>query len=349
MASAFSNFLDQNAKESIKSALLLARGFGRFMLWFIWIPVLLSVGLGYYLYQKEKTKKTKYTAELTFVDSKKLSSNLPSLTDFGLPDIATSGRDNEGNFLAGIVLSDAIISDALLSSVSATNTQSLINYYLRVYWDGKGETDFVTGINLDSLSRNDKAIYNKVYSELTHPENGLIEFTSKEINTLSITTIDEDLSIELVDNIYHSLSEFFDETSTESFDKTIDALEFKKDSVYNALKRFEAQLAMNVESSGLRKQPTRQLTDADLQRKIQLAQAQYSNLYMQVETFKLQENKDINTKFRELNIPIKPLNTSKQSPVKQAIIGSLIGFFGGLFLVVFLFVIVETVRLIKSI
>ena len=348
MASVFSSFLDEESKHSLQSVLQIGKKFLRFVLLFIWIPILIAIGIGYYFFQKEQKKEITYTAELSFIDEAQLGASIPNLANYGLGGLGAAGGNSGGDVLSGIIFSDAIISKALLSSVSATNTQSLINYYLRVYWDGKSEQNFVTGTSLDSLSMDDKQTYIRVYNRITHPENGLMKFTSSEVKRLSVTSLDEDLSVELIDNVYSALLDFYSSTSTESYDSTLDVLEFKRDSVYNALKRMEGQLAITAESSGFRKLPTQQLTDRDLQRKIGLAQTQYSNLYLQVETFKLQNNKSVNSKFRELNIPIRPLKTSKINPVKQGIIGALIGFFAGLFFVLFLFFFIEIIKLLKN-
>ena len=341
--SILSGFIDENTKKSIRTFLGIIGIFNRFVLKFIWLPILLAIGLGYYFNKKEKEKPVFYTAEITFIESNLLSpSPLNNTASF-----SGISRDGGATVLSGILNSDAIISKALFTPVSEDSDELLINLYTRVYRPSFYANNRFTNGSLDSLESNKKITYKSIFNELT-TNTGLLKLQSDGVKKLTAKTKDEQLSFALVNNVYNSLIEFYESTQTTSYNQNIELLERKRDSTYNILKALEMNLAQNQQRSGLRVTQVQEVPNADLIRRIALTETNYRNLYSQVETLKRRQSQNFVTYFRKLNFPMLPLSESNNPVLQQTVIGSAIGLFAGLFFIVIIFVIVQGVQFYKT-
>ena len=338
------NIVDDKSKSSLSNFFEVFRVFLRYLLKLSWIPIILALALGYYFHKKESEKPILYSAETSFVKSDVLT-NVGAIGDFSFAQLTDKPQTD---IVYGLIYSDAVLGKALLTEIGEGSSQLLINYYLDVY-PFEGQNIRISSSNLDSLSTDERRIYNITKLILKSTNSQLLVFQPGEISLLTSNTKDENLSYYLVNIIYTKLVDFYKSKQSESYDETIEALEVKRDSTFSVLRRFEAQLAGRKDKSGLRVVPTQQLPETDLQRKIALTQADYSSLYSFIENLKIRKSQNYQDYYKQLNFPVKPLLTTDRETFKQTLFGVAIGLLIGLILVFILFWLNQLRKIYKSI
>lgn len=346
--STFASLIDDESKQSIKFVLSLVRQFLRFILFFIWIPIACAIFLGLHYQNKEKEKKDLYRASYTFIKSSQISgSSTPSVSIPGLSLGKNSEDKSSDNLLIPILKSDEVTSNALFSPISDDNNKDfLINMIVSEYYPNDFTNHYFQHGTIDSLTLEQNQVYRKVYNLLHNQEYGILKFTSSETNNLTALTTSEDLSLAIVKNIYKSLNEFYEKNANLSYSKQLNRLINKRDSSYNLMRYYQGVLLKEQEQGTFIKTPTETKDIIEFKGNLERSTQEYQNFYAQVEQMKFSKNEE--KVFRILNFPIQPLSAIKPNIKKQLTTGAAIGFAIGLFFIIFLFILIEIFKLIKS-
>ncbi len=331
-----------------KSILKILFAFGKYLLIFSFVPILTGLALAYYFYKKEKEKDTVYRAKITFIETDKINNAGSSIGAAQLGGLLNNrSGDAVETSLEGILRSDRLLENALFSPVSEVDSEMLINLYFRIYFPDEFEELRVTVANVDSLSLPQKRRYSQVKNSFDNANENLIFVNSEDILSIEILTSDEKLSYSFVNNLYKALSEFYESNTTEVYDNTLEYMIRARDSTYQALKNYEGQLAKVETGQNFRIIPTEQIPNINLKEKIQLTQDRYHSLFFEVEDYKVR-NKLTQGVFEQLSRPIIPLPKTEPDGKSKALIGGVVGFIIGLFVLVLIYILRIIAQLFKK-
>lgn len=309
------------------------------------VPLVLGGILGYTYYKKEKAKPIEYVAQITFVPSSTLSGG-GALHSVSLPKAISSGG-GENSFVKDILTSDAVISSALFKPISRSNNEMLVNYLIdKLYPNNESNIKF-THPSIDSLSLDQSQLYNRIKSSLVRPESSILSYSNTSISKLSIKTVDETLSYALVENLFSSLNEFYQTNTINSYDEQLSQLINTRDSLYSVLKNQQYLYSKKQTQSGFKRLPEESYSDNFINQEIQLNEQMYKNMYRRIEDYKLNDPHDAEI-FRKLDKPILPLSKTAQNVSEQTIIGSLIGFSIGIFIIIISYFLIFIFKLYRK-
>ena len=232
--------------------------------------------LGFLGLLKTKMQGPLYNERLTFMmdESKKKGGFNPADILGGILG-GTSGKsgDNLGKILQ-LFESKKIIHNTLFDTITINNKSDyLANHYLNIYtiqtlvesykypfvpvykigWPKKllkNEEFRFTHNDVDNFNRTENQYLRLLYERINgNPSIGITPALSSTLNeetgimALKMSSEFEPLTLGVLNNIYKQLSGFFIEKSVEKQRKTYDIMEFKRDSIFEALKSSEYQLA----------------------------------------------------------------------------------------------------------
>jgi len=180
------------------------------------------------------------------------------------------------------------------------------------------------------------ALYGTIIGPPDQPKKALMTADYNEdtnIMSLSVTTTNEALSLELARRMFESLSTYYINKSIEKLQKTHMLVSTKRDSVLAVLKSTEFQLASFRDSHRGLLMRTDQITEFRLQREIAALTAMYAEVLKNVEVADFSvKNK---TPFIQvIDTPLPPISPINLSLPRLLIIGFLAGALLGSFLVV---------------
>lgn len=331
-----------------KSIIKILSDFLKFLLIFSFIPILIGLGLAYSFYKKEKAKDTVYRGKITFIETDKINNAGSSIGAAQLGGLIGSRSGNAvETSLEGILRSDRLLENAFFTPVSTTNNEMLINLYFRTYFPDEFDRLKVTVGSVDSLSLPQKRRYAQIKNSFDDADENLIFVNSEDILSIEILTKNEYLSYSFVNNLYRALSEFYEQNTTEVYDRTLEFMIRARDSTYKSLKTYEGQLASVETGQNFRIIPTEQIPNINLKEKIELTKGQYHTLFAQVEDYKVR-NKLTQGVFEQLSRPIIPLPKTVPAAKSKALIGGVVGFIGGIFLIVLIYVLRIIFQLFKK-
>ena len=235
--------------------------------------------------------------------------------------------DGNSDFLANHVINN-------LDTLSLwSRAPSLLNRKIDKLKDFRFIRDSIP--NFDILEKTAvKRLYGKLIGSSEKP--GLISSGYNEdsgILNIGFNTQHEELSILLTNTYFENLASYYTNKSVESQKSTFDLIKAKTDSISEALRSTEYQLAILVESSIGIYNNTEKLKTQRLQREVQKLSIMYG------ESAKNQELADFSLKsstpvVQLIDAPISPIKAESESVFKALIIGGFLGvFIGALFVI----------------
>ncbi len=308
--------------------------------WYIpGVLVLLGIGIQVFRYIQYVPL---YTATITFnvdEDEGGNSQGLASiLGQFGLGSVRPT-RYNLDKILA-LSKSRRVIQESLFSKSTVNGKEDfLANHLLREYKlnipRGKDKLSsppfYFTQDSIPAFSLQENAmlllLYGTIVGPPDHPKKALVISDYNEdsnIMSLSATTTNETISLDLTKYLFESLSKYYVSKSIEKLQKTYKLIIMKRDSVLEVLKSTEFQLASFKDTHKSLLMRTDQITELRLQRELAALTAMYGEVLKNVEIadFSL-KNK---TPFIQIiDSPIAPIPPIELSLLRQLFIGIIVG------------------------
>ena len=134
----------------------------------------------------------------------------------------------------------------------------------------------------------------------------------------------EDITMSILNNIYHKLSGFFIEKSVEKEQKTYDLMEIKKDSIFKALKSAEYALADFKDRNRNLVTVKGYLQQIQLERESSILSSMYRTVVGQMDAteFALKNKTPV---VQVIDLPRRPIHPNKPSWILGLIKGGLLG------------------------
>lgn len=327
---------------TLRELALKLRTWIREVLRYWYVPgIFVLLGVGYQAYRYFKYVPV-YQATITFNVDEDEGGGGQGLTgilgQFGLGSVRPS-RYNLDKILA-LSKSRRVIQESLFSKITINGKEDfLANHLLREYKlnvvDGKNKSTptpfYFTHDSIDLFSTEENAMLLSLYGTIIgppdQPKKALMTSTYNEdtnIMSLSATTTNETMSLELARRMFESLSKYYINKSIEKLQKTHHLVSEKRDSVLSVLKSAEFQLASFRDSHRGMLMRTDQITELRLQREIAAMTAMYAEVLKNVEVADFSvKNK---TPFIQLiDTPLSPIPPVQLSLLRQLLIGMVAG------------------------
>ena len=314
-----------------------------------WYWVLLySLLTAGYMYYKASNTPMQYKAELTFMVSDDEGSGLSGMAgilgQFGLGG-GSSSKSNPEKMLE-LLMTRKITERALFHTVSVNGKEDylanhmIVNleenkkwtfkpWYMR--WQGEPSKLVDFRFKIDSIpafTRLDNAALKKLHSYIVGSKRKLSVSVSEMtgIMKLKIQMTEEELSIHILNNLYQELSDYYFTKTVEKTETNYKLIKLKTDSLFELLSSKEYQLANFIDSNKGLINRLQQLKQSRLQRDIQKLSIMYGEASKNQEIAEFSYNL---TKpyIQEIDIPIVPLKTVKESKTKRFILGLILGGF----------------------
>lgn len=317
----------------------------RYKWWVVLVSGLFAAG---FLVKAWLTKPT-YTATLTFMVNEDEGGSMGGvaaiLGQFGFGG-GVQGQYNLDKIVQ-LAKSRRIIQEVLFDSLIINGKSDYIaNHVIDLYeYDKKWENDTLLESfkfnreEIESFSRGEgkalQAIYGKLVGDMDKKTKGLatLDFNEESgILILSVSSLQEDLSIKTARKIYEELSKFYVDKTTEKQRQTFDNLTFKTDSIQKKLYATENQLAKFKDASQNLMLQQNNVEEQRLSRQLQVLTILYG------EALKNRETADFLLKnatpfFQIIDEPVAPLRPIRRSKLIAIILGGFLGaFIVGLFL-----------------
>jgi len=292
----------------------------------------------FFVYKAISTPVT-YTAELTFMvneDGGGGGGVSAILGQFGIGG-GRRGKNNLDKILE-LAKSRHIIQQLMFDSISIDGQVNIVaNHIIDLYNYHEVWEEDTTGLKQflfnkkERFSRTENKVIKTLYKRIIgfSKTAGLVSTGFSEdtgIMTFSSNTVSEDLSIELCKLIYVKLSTFYINTTIEKQQQTFDVMQQKVDSIKNAMKRTEYELANFKDTNAGLYTTKARMREVQLQRNIRILNEMYgvSLKNFEIADFSL-KNK---TPFIQLiDEPIAPINPKQESILKNLLLGIFLGTF----------------------
>jgi len=318
------------------------------MLIFSFIPILLAIGVGYKFYKSEAAKDTLYRAKISFIETDQISSASSGTGAARFPGLGGKiGTGSASATLEGILRSDLLLEKALFMPVSERETELLLNLYFRSYFPDEFDEIRVGVTEASELNQKQRRYYSRLKNIVDDENESLIFVNQENILSMSVLSVNEDLSYAFANNLYNALSDFYRKSATEVYDITLAEMTRVRDSTFRALKAYERQLAQVETSQNFEKIPTEQIPNINLVEKIRLTQQRYYYMYSEVDNYRIR-NKLSQDVFKLLSEPLKPLPKTVPDARSKAIIGGVVGLLAGLFLLILIYILRVIYQLYKK-
>jgi hypothetical protein len=315
--------------------LALREYFAYFLRKWYWI-VLGGLSLGALFFLNAYTAPVNYAAPLTFMLNDDKGPSLGAgaiLGSLGLGG-GEGGGGKAGKLLelgkSRKVLGKILFDSALIDGKTQLVADHIIDIYN--YHEAWEESDSLRGFRFGAgmPANNDvsgnmafKALYNKLIDE----EDGLVTINANELSglfELRANSLNPELSVVLVNQIFDELSAYFVATSISGQQETLTQLSYREDSVKTALGLAEARLArFEDRSSGiLMRQET--VKGQEFRRQVLILGTMYGEIVKNKATaaFLLANEKPA---FNLIDGPLEPLYSDQESWIKALVIGGLLG------------------------
>ncbi len=327
---------------SLRDLILKVRGYGieSFRYWYI--PAFFAILVaGYQLYRYFNYTPV-YPATITFSvdeDEGGGSSGLSSvLGQIGLGGVRPT-RYNLDKILE-LSKSRRVVQQTLFTKIAINGKEDFIaNHLLRIYKlnsgekeGGKNETSFYfTRDSVPAFDRRENEVllllYNFIIGPPGKPRKALLNADYNEdtnIMSLSASTTDEVLSLELSRRMFESLSNYYVNKTIEKQVKTYKIVSAKRDSILAVLKSVEYQLANFKDTHRSLLMRTDQIAELRLQRELSALSAMYAEVLKNTEVadFSLRNKTPF---IQVIDAPILPIAPAELSLLRQLIIGLMIG------------------------
>lgn len=284
------------------------------------------------------SKKPEYTALLTFSISRRADAlasfyNLAAQYGFVLGGKGSEDLFDSNNIIE-LMKSRNIIEKILLSEVTINGKkQLLVNYFISTTechkkWQ-KDEyfKNFYFPPQREKWTIKEDSLMKVLYTSFKEDYLN-IERVDKKLNIIEVrfTSTDEVFAKYFVEKMIEIVSNFYIETKIGEIQRAIENLQYRSDSVKNALYSAEYELANFRDATHATIKAKGRLTEAKLTRDITILSIMYNELIKNLEVAKLAliQEKPI---IQIIDTPILPLDNKKPSKKISIIIGGFIGFF----------------------
>ncbi|MEO6130990.1 MAG: hypothetical protein ABIQ02_04020 [Saprospiraceae bacterium] len=338
-------------EASLKDWLITIREYGHESFRYWYIPVLFALLVaGYQLYRYVRYDPV-YPAKITFSvdeDEGGGSSGLSSvLGQFGLGGVRPT-RYNLDKILE-LSKSRRVVQQTLFNKITAGGNEDYIaNHILRIYKlnipDPSASKEvspfYFTHDSIPAFDRKENEALLKVYNFIIgppdQPKKALMTADYNEdtnIMSITATTTDEVLSIELAKRMFESLSNYYITKAIEKQVKTYKIVSAKRDSVLAVLRSVEYQLANFKDTHRNMLMRTDNVAELRLQRELTAMSAMYAEVLKNTEVadFSLRNKTPF---IQVIDAPILPLVPALLSLPRLLLIGLILGGFIGVALIV---------------
>ncbi len=296
---------------------------------FLWLYFLVPFIL-FFSYQYI-TFQPKYKADLTFMINEESTSSgglSAVLGQFGFGGSSKGINTKKVNYL---IKSKKIQRKAFFDSVDTNNSQQLlINQIIDVYslddkWS-KADPNYnqfrFDSNNTQNLNKMEKVAFQKVYRFINNKKKGLISTSLDDeigVYTIRSESINQLLSINLANELYKELSNFYVNQAIERQEATNRIMKNKVDSIELALNRTNRSIASFQDQS----QSTWSNKSTVRLKYLQQEQAKLSTMYAEavrnyeISSFSLNSQTPF---FQEIDLPETPITASRFSILKASII-----------------------------
>lgn len=309
-------------------------------LWYI--PVIFALIVGGYQLYKYFTYDLIYPAKITFSvdeDEGGGTTGLSSvLGQFGLGGVRPT-RYNLDKILE-LSKSRRVVQQTLFDKITIDGKEDFIaNHLLRLYKlntvdSKKSKTESPFYFTKDSLLAFDRKenevllmLYNVIIGPPDQPKKALLSAAYNEdtnIMSLTASTTNETLSLELAKRMFESLSNYYVTKAIEKQVKTFRIVREKRDSVLSVLKSTEFQLANFKDTHRNLLMKTDQVSELRLQRELTALAAMYAEVLKNTEVadFALRNKTPF---IQVIDSPILPIAPTQLSLPRQLLIGLILG------------------------
>ncbi len=308
--------------------------------------------LGYFLYDTFTTPPF-YNAELTFMINEDKDNPLGGvgglLSSFGL---GKGGKGGEYNLEKVLTLSQTrkIISSVLLKKTTIEGNEDFIgNHLIRIYdyhkkWKENGAEKYYDFLFKHDDLDNFNIVENKVLKDLYFlvvgsAKDDIQGLMTNSVNddtgilTFKLNSLNQDLSINLVREVFYELGSFYVSKTTEKQEATFKIIKAKTDSVYNRLLNAEYQLADFRSSNRSLWNEKDELKELRIKRESQMLKLVYGESLKNLELadFTLKNTKPF---IQEIDMPIAPIMPIVKSPIMAIILAIITGLILGIMIIV---------------
>lgn len=302
------------------------------------ICALLAVGIQLYRYY---TFDPVYPARITFSvdeDEGGGSAGLSSLLgQFGLGGPRPT-RYNLDKILE-LSKSRRVVQQTLFNKITIDGkTDFMANHLLRIYnLNGaknkgakKEDPFYFTSDSIGAFSRKENEVLLSLYNFIISPGNPKKALLAADYNedtnimSISATTRDEVLSLELSKRLFESLSNYYVNKTIEKQTKTLKIVSAKRDSIVSVLKSAEFQLANFKDTHRDLQMRTDQIQELRLQREVTALSAMYAEVLKNTEVadFSLRNKTPF---IQVIDSPLLPLASVQLSLPRLLFIGLILG------------------------
>jgi hypothetical protein len=296
-----------------------------------------AIGLSYALLSKKV-----YDAELTFALEEKsggLGGYASIASQFGI-DLGKGGESGAfiGENIIELFKSRLIIENALLKEVNfQSGPQLLVNRFVDTYIDFDSDEDaitFIKGADRENFSRQQDSLLFKI-SQTIRKEMLAVDKINKRLNIIKVNVYshDEEFSKLFCEALAKNVGELYIDTKTKKTRANVNLLEFKVDSVRQALNNEMYGAAINMDENLNPARSELRVPYMKRQMNVQMLTTVYGELIKNLELSKL-------TLLREepiiqvIDRPIYPLKYKRPGKIKStALFGLLFGFFAVAYLI----------------
>jgi uncharacterized protein involved in exopolysaccharide biosynthesis len=329
-------------EASLKDLVIKFREYALESIRYWYIPALFAILVTSYELYKYFTYDPVYPAKITFSvdeDEGGGTTGLSSvLGQFGLGGVRPT-RYNLDKILE-LSKSRRVVQQTLFNKITIDGKEDFIaNHLLRLYKLNKvdakkSKTESPFYFTKDSVSTFDRKenevllmVYSLIIGPPDQPKKALLSAAYNEdtnIMSLSASTTDETLSLELAKHMFESLSNYYVNKSIEKQVKTYRIVREKRDSVLAVLKSDEYQLANFKDSHRNLLMKTDQVGELRLQRELTAMAAMYAEVLKNTEVadFALRNKTPF---IQVIDSPILPIAPSQLSLLRQILIGLILG------------------------
>lgn len=332
---------EQQEDLTLRDVILAFRTYRRetFQSW--WLYALVFMLIGGYLVYRAWSAPVKYQAKLTFMVNEDEGTGLGGMSSvlgqLGLGR-ARTGRYNLDKIVE-LARSRRIIQEVLLTPLQDGTASSCIGnsliteYKLDAQWaeaDSEMEGFRFTHDSVAAFDTRERSALLALHGLLVGGEKkeGLTSAAYDDLSgilSLTSTTTNEDLSIDIAQKHFEKLGQFYIDQAIERQQKTYDVVRAKVDSIAGELSKADINLAVYTDASNNLFSRVDQVKGQRMQRDIAKLSA------MQAEAVKNMEYAEFMLKnarpvIQELDIPLSPLTPAKPSILKALLIGAAIAF-----------------------
>lgn len=325
-------YTGEERELSLKDLILLARSYFFEVLKFWWLVGIFTILIGAYFLYKATKASTQYNATVTYTTGE--SSGISGLAGGLLGRFVGGKGGSQVEKMQAMLSSRQIMKDVLFHRAEIDGKEDfLINHHFKIYNFKDDDGNLVVFNNTALSSKEDRRRFKGVHSQITKilMSTDLDDVTG--IATITITSRSEEYSYELSKTLYQKLEAFYIDTEIGEQKKTLAMLEQRADSIYNVLNGKAITIAKLQDKDKGRFLATDLLPEVQTETEFEFLRQMYGEVLRNLETVRFTVNTS-KPSIKVVDYPMLPLIPMKESIIKRAIIGCLIGAFVSIFFIV---------------